>query len=91
MIELFLFLGLGVAVSNYGKPLQLAGVFVGATAVLSLIFGSSVMEILFASAILYAFSAFVYMLVERYCDSILATFGILLGAIAIMFGAAFYA
>lgn len=88
MIGILIFLALGVAVSNYGKPLQLAGVVVVASALLSLAFGSDPGEVLLSSLIFYPFVAFVYMLVERYSDSILATYGILLAAVAVMFAAA---
>lgn len=90
MIGLLIFLAIGVAVSNYGRPLQLAGVVVVSTALLSLVFGNDLGEILLSSLIFYPFVAFVYMLVERYSESILATYGILLAAVAVMFAAAMY-
>ncbi len=90
MLELLLFIAMGVVVSNHGRPLQLAGVTVVGSAVLSLMFGASLVEIFFSSVILYAYTAFVYMLVERFSDSILATFGILVSAVAIMIGAVLF-
>ncbi len=90
MISLLLFLGLGVAVSNHGRPLELAGVLVVVSSLLDLIFGGSLGEIFFGALIFYPFAAFVYMLVDRYSDSVLATFGILIAAIAVMFGAAYF-
>ncbi len=90
MIGLLIFLAVGVAVSNYGRPLQLAGVVVVATALLSLDSGESPGAIVLSSLIFYPFVAFIYMLVERYSESILATYGILLGAVAVMFASATY-
>ena len=90
MLGLILFLVLGVAVSNHGSPLKFAGLLVVLFAVLGLMGDDGLVEILIATLISFPFVAFTYLLVERHADSILATYGILLGAIGLMTAAVFY-
>ena len=86
MIGLALYFVSGYLVMNYGKPLHFAGVFVGLGTIHSLVTGTAI-----GGLILYAYTAFVFMVVERYSDRILAPIGVLIIGAAILIAAIFYA
>ena len=57
---------------------------------LSLILGEEILSILFSGAILFAYTAFVYMVVDRYGDKIFAPIGVLIAGALIWLGAALF-
>ena len=65
-----IFVGFGYLVIQYGKPLKFAGGYVLLSSLISLIFGEKLISLLFVAAILFAYTAFVFMIVEYFSDSI---------------------
>jgi hypothetical protein len=72
MIDLVLYFLFGYFVIQYEKPVHFAGGYAVAACLLWLIFGEKLLSVLFFGAILFAYTAFVYMVVDRYGDRVLA-------------------
>ncbi len=89
MLALVFYFLFGSLVINYAKPVHFAACYAIAASLLSFFLGDSLPGVAFSGAILFAYTAFVYMVVERYSDGILASIGILVGGAAILVGAAF--
>lgn len=89
MFGLILYFVFGYFVIQYNKPVQFAGGYAVSAGVLSLIFGENLLSVLLSGAILFAYTAFVFMVVDRYSDKVLAPIGILIGGAMILVGAAF--
>lgn len=90
MIGLGFFFLCGYLVMNYGKPVHFGALYAVLMQIVALINGNSIGSLFFGGAILFAYSAFVYMVVDRYSDGILAPIGILIGGALILVGAALY-
>ena len=67
---ILLFIGFGYLVTLYGSPLKVAGAYVVFSSIFSLVFGSEFVSVLFAGAITFAYTAFVFMVVDYFSDSI---------------------
>ena len=78
MIAIMLFLSFGYYVTVNEKPLHLAAGFAGLTAILSLLFGASIVSILISTAVLFVYSGVVYYILDNYGDAIAMHFAILL-------------
>ena len=85
---LFYFL-FGYLVINYERPVLFAAGNAITAGLLSLMLGDGLLIVLVSGAILFAYTAFVYMVVDRYNDGILAPIGILTGGAVILVAAAF--
>lgn len=90
MIGIFIFICIGIIVMRAGYPLQFAGVYVVLTSLLSLLLGESFTALLFSAIIMYAYTAFVYMLVDTYGDRIFLPIVILVGGAFVWVGALFF-
>ena len=91
MFALVLYFLFGYFVIQYEKPVHFAGGYVVAVSLLSLVFGEEILSVFFVGAILFAYTAFVYMVVDRYGDKVLAPIGVLIAGALILVGAAFVA
>jgi len=91
MIGLVLYFLFGSCVIRYERPVHFAAGFAGLSALLNLVVGGSFIESILSGLILFAYTAFVYMVVDRYGDKILAPIGVLVAGAAILIGAAYYA
>lgn len=91
MFGLLLYFLFGYFVMTYARPVQFAAVYSVSSGILSLIFGESFLSVLFSGAVVFAYTAFVFMVVDRYNDGILAPIGILVAGAVILIGAAFVA
>jgi hypothetical protein len=89
MLGLLFYFLFGYLVIQYSKPVHFAAGYAVCAGLLSLIVGESLFSVLISGAILFAYTAFVYMVVERYSDSILAPIGALIGGAMILVAAAF--
>ena len=91
MFDLLFYLLFGYLVINYERPLPFAAGYVVVTSVLSLIIGSAgFVEAAISGIILFAYTAFVYMVVDRYGDKVLAPIGVLIAGYAVLVAASFY-
>ena len=91
MFDLILYFLFGYFVIQYEKPVHFAGGYAAASSLLSLVFGGKILSVLFYGAILFAYTAFVYMVVDRYGDKVLAPIGVLAAGALVLVGAAFVA
>ena len=91
MIGLVLYFLFGWFVIKYERPVHFAAGYSVFNAVLSLIFGDAFVGALLSAAVLFAYTAFVYMVVDRYGDQILAPIGVLIAGAAVLIGAVYYA
>jgi hypothetical protein len=91
MIGLLLYFLFGSFVIRYEKPVHFAAGFAGVSVLLNMLIDGSFVESILSGLILFAYTAFVYMIVDRYGDRILAPIGVLVAGAAIMVGAAYYA
>jgi hypothetical protein len=91
VFDIILYFVFGYLVIQFEKPVHFAGGFAVMASLLGLAFGDSLISVLFSGAVLFAYSAFVYMVVDRYVGKVLAPFGILIVGALVMFGAAFVA
>ena len=89
MFGLLLYFLFGYCVMNYARPVQFAAGYAVSSGVLSLVFGDRLLSVLLSGAIVFGYTAFVYMVVDRYNDNIVAPVGVLVAGAAIMIGAAF--
>ena len=89
MLGLLFYFLFGYLVMQYEKPVQFAAGYAISAGLLSLIVGESLFSVMISGTILFAYTAFVYMLVDRYNDSIMAPIGILIGGALILVSAAF--
>ena len=89
MIGILLYFLFGYFVIQYQKPVQFAGGYAVAASILALGFGDGLLAVLLSGAILFAYTAFVYMVVDRYADKVLAPMGVLFVGAMILIGAAF--
>ena len=90
MLGLLFYFLFGYLVMQYARPVHFAAGYAVSAGLLSLVVGADLLGVLLSSAILFAYTAFVYMVVDRYNDSVLAPIGILTGGALILVGAAFY-
>ena len=87
---ILLFIGFGYLVTLYGRPLQIAGAYVVVSSIFSLVIGEKIISLLFSGAIIFAYTAFVFMVVDHFSDSIfkpLLTLAV--GAVVLFLGPAF--
>ena len=75
---------------RYEKPVHFAAGFVFLNALLNAVIYGYSFQSLLASLVLFAYTAFVYMVVDRYGDQLLAPIGVLIVGALIFLGAAFY-
>ena len=79
----------GYFVIQFERPVHFAGGYAVTVMLSSLIFGEKILTVLVSGAILFAYTAFVYMVVDRYGDKIMAPIGVLIAGALILVGAAF--
>ena len=91
MMTLVLYLLFGSFVIRYERPVQFAAGYSILTAMMSLIFGEPFVATVLIAAVLFAYTAFVYMVVDRYGDQILAPVVVLVAGAAIPIGVAYFA
>ena len=89
MLALVFYFIFGYLVMLHGRPVQFAGAYAVSASLLSLFVGAGVLEVLLSGAILFGYTAFVYMVVDRYNESVLAPICILVAGALILVGAAF--
>ena len=90
MFSLVLYFVFGYLVIQYERPVHFAGAYAVAASLVSLIFGENLLSVLFSGAILFAYIAFVYMVVDRYGDKVMAPIGVLIAGAVILVGGALF-
>ncbi len=90
MIGLVLYFVFGALVIRYEKPVHFAAGYAGMSAAFSIVIGEPLVGTLLAGLILFAYTAFVYMVVDRYGDQVLAPIGVLVVGALILLGASYY-
>lgn len=89
MFDVILYFLFGYFVIQFERPVHFAGGYAVTEVLLSLIFGEKILSVLISGAILFAYTAFVYMVVDRYGDKVMAPIGVLIAGALILVGAAF--
>lgn len=72
MLGLLFYFLFGYLVMQYARPVHFAAGYAVSASMLSLMVGDGLLTVLSSGAILFAYTAFVYMVVDRYNDSVLA-------------------
>ena len=90
MIGLVLYFLFGSFVIRFERPVHFAAGYSILTAIISLILGEPFLAAILSAAVLFAYTAFVYMVVDRYGDQVLAPIGVLIAGAAILIGAAYF-
>jgi hypothetical protein len=88
---LILYFVFGYLVIQFQRPVQFAGGFAVMASLWALVTGDPLIRVLVSGAVLFAYSAFVYMVADRYADKVLAPIGVLIVGALVMVGAAFVA
>jgi len=90
MYGLLLYFLFGWFVIKFEKPIHFAGGYAGFVTVMSVVSGQSFLETLLGAFILFGFTAFVFMIVDRYGDQVFAPLAVLAIGGMILVGLSYY-
>ena len=79
MITLFLFVSFGYSVISTEKPFHIAAAFAVVSALLTLVFGGSIVGFLIEAAVLFIYASILYYILDSFGEGIFMSFAILLG------------
>lgn len=91
MLAIALYFVFGYFVFEYSKPIHFAGGYAITVSLSALMFGYHMDSALFTGAILFVYSAFTYMVVNRYRNALLVPIGVLIAGAGVMAGVAYVA
>ncbi|HIP81236.1 MAG TPA: hypothetical protein EYH16_02350 [Leucothrix mucor] len=84
MITTLFFVIFGYFVMKHSRPLIFAGVYAGMAMLIPLLMGAPLTSLLISSVIIFIYTSFIYLLVDRFGDEIVMPLSILFGGAAFL-------